>query len=90
MGWDGGWPGVDGRRYTHAALTKPPPRHLPSLTARPYSSVARFIKRKFDKDFSPTWHCFIGKEFGAQVTHETKSFIYFVLGPLSILLFRSG
>lgn len=27
---------------------------------------------------------------GSYVTHETKHFIYFYLGPVAILLFKSG
>jgi len=30
------------------------------------------------------------QDFGANVTHENKSFISFILGPLSFLVFKSG
>lgn len=52
--------------------------------------MAPLIKREMDKLYSPTWHVFIGKDFGANVTHENKSFISFILGPLSFLVFKSG
>jgi len=32
----------------------------------------------------------IGRNFGSYVTHETKHFIYFYLGQVAILLFKSG
>lgn len=36
------------------------------------------------------WHCIVGRNFGSYVTHETKNFIYFYLGQVAILLFKSG
>mmetsp|Transcript_8375 Transcript_8375/g.21623 ORF Transcript_8375/g.21623 Transcript_8375/m.21623 type:complete len:92 (-) Transcript_8375:418-693(-) len=52
--------------------------------------MANFIKKEFDKKYSPTWHVIIGKNWGAFVTHATKNFIYFYLGDMAILLFKSG
>nr|XP_012416565.1 PREDICTED: dynein light chain 1, cytoplasmic isoform X1 [Odobenus rosmarus divergens] len=45
---------------------------------------------EFDKKYNPTWHCIVGRNFGSYVTHETKHFIYFYLGQVAILLFKSG
>ena len=39
---------------------------------------------------NPTWHCIVGRNFGSYVTHETKHFIYFYLGQIAVLLFKSG
>ncbi|KAJ1650699.1 Dynein light chain 1, cytoplasmic [Dispira parvispora] len=52
--------------------------------------MAAHIKREFDKKYQPTWHCIVGKSFGSYVTHETKHFIYFYIGNLAVLLFKSG
>ena len=52
--------------------------------------IAAYIKKEFDKKYSPTWHCIVGRNFGSYVTHETKNFIYFYLGQIAILLFKSG
>ncbi|KAJ1993717.1 hypothetical protein H4R33_000572 [Dimargaris cristalligena] len=52
--------------------------------------IAAQIKREFDKKFQPTWHCIVGKSFGSYVTHETRHFIYFYIGNLAVLLFKSG
>lgn len=52
--------------------------------------IAAYIKKEFDKKYSPTWHCIVGRNFGSYVTHETKHFIYFYLGQVAILLFKSG
>jgi dynein light chain LC8-type len=52
--------------------------------------IAAYIKSEFDKKYSPAWHCIVGRNFGSYVTHETNHFIYFYLGQVAILLFRSG
>lgn len=52
--------------------------------------IAAYIKKEFDKKYTPTWHCIVGRNFGSYVTHETKHFIYFYLGQVAILLFKSG
>ncbi|XP_030852552.1 uncharacterized protein LOC581871 [Strongylocentrotus purpuratus] len=52
--------------------------------------VAAFIKKEFDKNYDPTWHCIVGRNYGSYVTHETKHFIYFYHGQTAILLFKSG
>ena len=52
--------------------------------------VAAYIKKEFDKKYNPTWHCIVGRNFGSYVTHETRHFIYFYLGQVAILLFKSG
>ncbi|KAM9219482.1 dynein light chain 1, cytoplasmic isoform 1-T1 [Leptosomus discolor] len=49
-----------------------------------------FADLEFDKKYNPTWHCIVGRNFGSYVTHETKHFIYFYLGQVAILLFKSG
>ena len=55
-----------------------------------YQDIAAYIKKEFDKKYNPTWHCIVGRNFGSYVTHETKHFIYFYLGQVAILLFKSG
>ena len=52
--------------------------------------IAAYIKKEFDKNHYPTWHCVVGKSFGSFVTHETKHFIYFNIGQYAILLFKAG
>jgi len=52
--------------------------------------VAAFVKKEFDKRHGPTWHCVVGRNFGTYVTHETKHFVYFYLGQVAVLLFKSG
>eukprot|EP00792_Barthelona_sp_PAP020_P001507 TRINITY_DN1239_c0_g1_i1.p1 TRINITY_DN1239_c0_g1~~TRINITY_DN1239_c0_g1_i1.p1 ORF type:complete len:91 (+),score=9.98 TRINITY_DN1239_c0_g1_i1:67-339(+) len=52
--------------------------------------IAGHIKRDFDRKYDPTWHCIVGRAFGSYITHETNNFIYFYIGQLAFLLFRSG
>ncbi|KAL0485058.1 dynein light chain [Acrasis kona] len=52
--------------------------------------IAAYIKKEFDRKYNPTWHVVVGRNFGSYVTHETKHFIYFYLGQIAVLLFKSG
>ncbi len=54
------------------------------------NEIAAYIKEEFDRKYSPTWHCMVGCNFGSCVTHENKHIIYFYLGQVAILLFKSG
>uniref|UniRef100_A0A452R203 Dynein light chain n=1 Tax=Ursus americanus TaxID=9643 RepID=A0A452R203_URSAM len=51
--------------------------------------IVAHIKKGFDKEYNPTWDCITVRNFGGYVTHETKHFIYFYLGQVAILLFKS-
>ncbi|THD27377.1 Dynein light chain [Fasciola gigantica] len=52
--------------------------------------IAAYIKKEFDRKYGPTWHCVVGRQFGSYVTHETRHFIYFHIGNVAILLYKSG
>ncbi|VUZ51877.1 unnamed protein product [Hymenolepis diminuta] len=52
--------------------------------------IAAHIKKEFDGRYGQTWHCIVGRNFGSYVTHETKHFIYFYMGQVAVLLFKSG
>ncbi|CDS41787.1 dynein light chain [Echinococcus multilocularis] len=52
--------------------------------------IAAYLKKEFDKEYGPIWHCIVGRNFGSYVTHEAKHFIYFYMGQVAILLFKSG
>ncbi|CCD20554.1 putative Dynein light chain type 1 [Trypanosoma vivax] len=52
--------------------------------------IAAHIKKEFDKRHNPTWQCIVGRNFGADVVHESKHFIYFYVGQISILLWKTG
>ncbi|XVE50297.1 hypothetical protein DITRI_Ditri01bG0150600 [Diplodiscus trichospermus] len=60
------------------------PKKPPSL-----SHLARAIKKEFDSEYGPAWHCVIGTSFGSFVTHSPGGFLYFSIDSLSILLFKT-
>ena len=63
---------------------------LPLFSIVSLQDVAAYIKKEFDRKYNPTWHVIVGRNFGSYVTHETKHFIYFYLGQVAVLLFKSG
>ncbi len=55
-----------------------------------YTSIATHIRQNFDKDYSRSWNCVVGRHFGAYVTHEIKTYIYFSVVPgVSVLLWKT-
>mmetsp|Transcript_4374 Transcript_4374/g.6035 ORF Transcript_4374/g.6035 Transcript_4374/m.6035 type:complete len:94 (+) Transcript_4374:154-435(+) len=52
--------------------------------------ISKHIKRHFDQKYGPTWHCIVGTDFRAFVTHESKFFIFFYNGKLAICLYKAG
>jgi len=63
---------------------------LDSSETKEEKDVSAHIKRKFDKKYGPTWHCIVGSDFKAHVSHESKHFIFFYIGKTAICLFKSG
>ena len=53
-------------------------------------NISAHIKAFFDKKYGPTWHCVVGTDFRAWVTHESKHFIFFYVGKHAICLYRAG
>ncbi|KAF7261725.1 hypothetical protein EG68_01074 [Paragonimus skrjabini miyazakii] len=51
--------------------------------------IAAALKKEFDKKYFPTWHCFVGTQFGSYVSHEKGNFIYFVMLERGVLLFKA-
>jgi dynein light chain LC8-type len=55
-----------------------------------HATIADFIRKKFDRDHDRGWNCVVGRSFGAFVTHEIKTYMYFTVQPGTyILLWRS-
>ncbi|KAG8203772.1 DYN2 [Candida africana] len=52
--------------------------------------IAAFLKKELDQLYGPTWHVIVGKSFGSYVTHEQSYFIYFYIGDMAFLIFKSG
>ena len=54
------------------------------------NDIANAIKKYMDSQHTPTWNVMCGRSFGAYVTHESKRYIYFSIGHLSILCWKCG
>lgn len=52
--------------------------------------IAAHIKKDLDDKHGHTWHVIVGKDFGSYVTHEKRHFIYFYIGPLAFLIFKTA
>jgi dynein light chain LC8-type len=52
-------------------------------------AIASYIKREVERKYKGLWHCIVGKNFGSFVSHETKSYIYFYVGQMAVLLWKS-
>jgi dynein light chain LC8-type len=63
--------------------------HL-SVTPLKDQQIATHIKDDFRSRYHGTWHCIVGRNFGSFVTHETKHYIYFYIGQIAIMLFKTG
>jgi hypothetical protein len=63
---------------------------LTITTGDVHATIADFIRKKFDRDRESGWNCVVGRSFGAYVTHEIKTYMYFTVCPGTyILLWRS-
>mmetsp|Transcript_17336 Transcript_17336/g.24289 ORF Transcript_17336/g.24289 Transcript_17336/m.24289 type:complete len:123 (-) Transcript_17336:244-612(-) len=62
---------------------------LPGKSEQLDNVVAKKIKLLFDQEYTPTWHVVVGKNFGSHVVHESRKFVYFYLGSLAVLIFKS-
>mmetsp|Transcript_34326 Transcript_34326/g.38908 ORF Transcript_34326/g.38908 Transcript_34326/m.38908 type:complete len:94 (+) Transcript_34326:86-367(+) len=52
--------------------------------------ISNYIKQSFDKEYGPIWNCIVGRNFGSHVTHQTRKYMFFAMGEISILLWKSG
>jgi len=52
--------------------------------------IAKAIKASFESYYPSVWHCFVGRNFGCFVTHESSKFIYFYIGQVGVCLFSTA
>ncbi|WZN67277.1 light chain of dynein [Chloropicon roscoffensis] len=57
--------------------------------AEDHRGIAKTLKEEFDRELMPAWQCVVGQRFGSFVTHASGTFVYFTVGDLAILLFRT-
>ena len=68
-------------------------RNIPENPEDPsdsYLKIAEEVKKEFDHKYKKAWHCIVGENFGSFVTHESKTFIFFSIANISILLFKTA
>ncbi|TNV70685.1 hypothetical protein FGO68_gene10441 [Halteria grandinella] len=51
--------------------------------------VASYMKMSFEKKYKSVWHCIVGRNFGAYVTHEVGRYIYFYIGQKGFLIWST-
>ncbi|VDP00960.1 unnamed protein product [Soboliphyme baturini] len=51
-------------------------------------NMAEYIKKSFDKMFSPPWHVVVGHMYGSSVVHDNGTFANFILGDMGFLIYR--
>jgi len=54
------------------------------------NDVADFIKAALEDKYPRTWQVIVGTNFGSMVTHESKFFMYFYIGQLAFLVWKSN
>eukprot|EP00644_Phytophthora_capsici_P015058 jgi/Phyca11/127702/e_gw1.71.24.1 len=55
-----------------------------------FSTIAEFVRRNMEKEYGRGWNCVVGSSFGAYVTHEIKTYVYFsVAAGVSVLVWRT-
>ena len=55
-----------------------------------FSSIASIIRKAFEKSYGKGWNVVVGKSFGAYVTHEIKTYMYFTVTPgVYILIWKA-
>ena len=64
------------------------PRRKPRLLFFPLRLV--FADSFLFAQYNGVWHCFVGRNFGAYMTHEAGHHVYFYVGQMAVLLFKTG
>lgn len=52
--------------------------------------MARQIKASMDEAYPGAWHCIVGSNFAAYVTHESGSLLYLSIGSILVFLYKHG
>lgn len=52
--------------------------------------MSSYIKQELDRRFMPTWHVAVGRSFGGCASHEARRFLYFYIGQMGFMVFKTG
>jgi dynein light chain LC8-type len=50
--------------------------------------IAAYIKKEFDRKYSPTWHCIVGKSYGSYPTERRMIGTFLTQNNLMILCWK--
>lgn len=62
---------------------------LHGLGLEEQKAVAQYIKRELDSKYGGVWHVIVGRSFGSFVAHDDRSCVYFFLGDVGFLIWRT-
>ncbi|EQC33187.1 hypothetical protein SDRG_09171 [Saprolegnia diclina VS20] len=63
---------------------------LQVTSGKTFSTVADMVRRNMEKEYGRGWNCVVGLSFGAYVTHEIKTYVYFsVVSGVSVLVWKA-
>ena len=64
--------------------------NLTNFPGKVYTTIAQSIRQVFEKAYGKGWNVIVGRSFGAYVTHEIKTYMYFSVVPgVCILIWRA-
>ncbi|CAF1327915.1 unnamed protein product [Adineta steineri] len=52
------------------------------------STLAKYIRFEFDKLYTPSWQCILGKDFALSITTENQKRIILDVGKVAVLIFK--
>lgn len=52
--------------------------------------IACQIKKEFDSEYMPCWHCVVGTSFGGQFSYEPHKYVHFFIEKVGVILFKYG
>ncbi|CAM9669348.1 unnamed protein product [Phaeothamnion confervicola] len=55
-----------------------------------FTTISSHIRKAFEKAYGRGWNVVVGRSFGAYVTHEIKTYMYFTVVPGVYVLVWKG
>lgn len=59
------------------------------VDARIEKDIATTLKKKMDETQAGSWHVVVGQSFGVSLTHETRYIVFFSIGLLNFVVFKT-
>lgn len=56
----------------------------------PAAADVALVCAPWSPQYNGVWHCFVGRNFGAYYIHEANHHVYFYMGQMAVLLFKTG